>query len=151
MNIYFSFECLVLSDQRSKTQKNLSYTNYETGESCKSSYLKSWNWRIFDYLTLNCSCRTFCWSTELSQRPHRGPEGKRANRFKKKKKAADESGSDPLDPNSRRAAPARLSELVCGLVFDRLSCKKATGSIPATAARPASVSSCDYWLRSSSD
>lgn len=33
------------------------------------------------------------------------------------KNAADDSDSVPLDPNSGRAAPARLSELLCGLVF----------------------------------
>lgn len=33
------------------------------------------------------------------------------------KNSADDSDSVPLDPDSGRAAPARLSELLCGLVF----------------------------------
>lgn len=33
------------------------------------------------------------------------------------KNAADDSDSVPLDPDIGRAAPARLSELLCGLVF----------------------------------
>lgn len=50
MNIYFSFKCLVLSKQHYKTRRKLDLQSFKTGENSRSSYSKSWNWRIFYYI-----------------------------------------------------------------------------------------------------
>lgn len=114
MNIYFSFKCLVLSKQHYKTKRKSIY-NHLKQEKTADPHIQSRGTE--EYLIILLWILNVGLSIDHLNSPFKDLTVDQRRKEQTDKNAADDSDSVPLDPDSGRAAPARLSELLCGLVF----------------------------------